>query len=133
MTVLVGLFGRVSKDPNLKENQKKFKEFKKLLKDKKYAEALQIGLNLLRKIPNHQDTLFMVGSIYYVQNKYKTAISYLDKSLEIGEYDVDALLLKAYAHQKLGENKRAIQCCTKIKEVDSKNKSVNQLLEELES
>jgi len=55
----------------------------------------------------------------------------LDKSLEIGEYDVDALLLKAYAHQKLGENKRAIQCCEKIQEVDSKNKSVLQLLEQL--
>ena len=133
MTVLVGLFSRTPKDPNLKENQKKFKEFKKLLKDKKYAEALKAGLNLLRKVPNHQDTLFMVGSIYYMKNMYKIAISYLDKSLEIGEYDVDALLLKAYAHQKLGENKRAIQCCTKIKEVDSKNKSVKQLLEELES
>jgi len=130
---LVGLFSKTPKDPNLKENQKKFKEFKKLLKDKKYAEALKSGLNLLRKAPHHQDTLFMVGSIYYMKNMYKTALSYLDKSLEIGEYDVDALLLKAYAHQKLGETKRIIQCCEKIREVDPKNKSVLQLLEELES
>ena len=73
----------------------------------------------------------MVGSIYYLKNKYKICISYLDRSLEIGEYDVDALLLKAYAHQKLGESKRAAGCCNKIFEVDSKNKSAKQLLFEL--
>jgi len=131
--ILVGLFSRTPKDPNLKENQKKFKEFKKLLKDKKYTEALKSGLELLRKVPNHQDSLFMVGSIYYMQKKYKTALSYLDRSLEIGEYDIDALLLKAYSHQKLGEKKRIIACCDKIKEVDPKNKPMKQLLEELES
>jgi len=128
---LVGLFSRTPKDPNLKNNIKKFKEFKKLVKDKKYAEALKSGTEFLRKVPNHHDALFMVGSIYYLKNKYRTAISYFDKSLEIGEYDVDVLLLKAYSHQKLSENKRAIQCCDKIKEIDPKNKSVQQLLGEL--
>jgi len=98
---LVGLFSRTPKDPDLKNNIKKYKEFKKLLKNKKYPEALKSGLELLRKAPNHHDALFMVGSIYYLDKKYKTALSYLDKSLEIGEYDVDALLLKAYSHQKL--------------------------------
>ena len=131
MIFLVGLFSRTPKDPNLKNNIKKFKEFKKLVKDKKYAEALKSGTEFLRKVPNHHDALFMVGSIYYLKNKYRTAISYFDKSLEIGEYDVDVLLLKAYSHQKLGENKRAIQCCEKIKEIDPKNKSVQQLLAEL--
>ncbi len=131
MIFLVGLFSRTPKDPNLKNNIKKFKEFKKLVKDKKYAEALKSGTEFLRKVPNHHDALFMVGSIYYLKNKYRTAISYFDKSLEIGEYDVDVLLLKAYSHQKLSENKRAIQCCDKIKEIDPKNKSVQQLLVEL--
>ncbi len=131
MIFLVGLFSRTPKDPNLKNNIKKFKEFKKLVKDKKYAEALKSGTEFLRKVPNHHDALFMVGSIYYLKNKYRTAISYFDKSLEIGEYDVDVLLLKAYSHQKLSENKRAIQCCDKIKEIDPKNKSVQQLLAEL--
>ncbi len=131
MTVLVGLFSRTPKDPELKNNVKKFKEFKKLLKDKKYEDALKVGIELLRKVPNHHDALFMVGGIYYLKNKYKTAISYLDRSLEIGAYDVDVLLLKAYSHQKLGENKRAIQCCEKIREVDPKNKSVSELLTQL--
>lgn len=131
MTTLVGLFSRTPKDPELKNNIKKFKEFKKLLKAKKYDESLKTGIELLKKVPNHHDALFMVGGIYYLKNKYKTAISYLDRSLEIGSYDVDVLLLKAYSHQKLGENKRAIQCCDKIREIDPKNKAVSELLKQL--
>lgn len=133
MTALVGLFSRTPKDNELKNNIKKFKEFKTLLKAKKYDESLKAGTELLKKVPNHHDALFMVGGIYYLKNKYKTAISYFEKSLDIGAYDVDVLLLKAYSHQKLGENKRAISCCEKILEVDPKNKSVSELWGQLNS
>jgi len=133
VNILVGLFSRTPKDPNLKKNSEKFKEFKKLAQQKKYAEALKSGTEYIRKVPNNHDALFTMGGIYYLKKKYKTAISYLDKSLEIGKYDVDALLLKAYSHQKLGENKRAIQCCKKIKEVDPKNKPASELLTQLNS
>ena len=128
---MTGLFSREPKDPQKKKNTKKLKEIKKLVKEKKYAEALKLGRDYLHKIPHNHDVLFTVGGIYYLQNKYKTAISYFEKALEIGTYDVDVLLLKAYSHQKLGENKRAIQCCEKIQEIDPKNKSVSNLLEEL--
>lgn len=133
MNILVGLFSRTPKDPNRKRNEEKFKEFKKLAKQKKYDDALKSGTEYIRKVPNNHDALFTMGGIYYLKKKYKTAISFLDKSLEIGAYDVDALILKAYSHQKLGENKRAIQCCKKIQEVDPKNKSVSELLTQLES
>ncbi len=133
MIILVGLFSKTPKNIELENNQKKFKKFKKLLKDKKYPESLKAGLSLIETAPNHHDALFMVGSIYYMDKKYKTALSYLDRSLEIGEYDIDALLLKAYSHQKLSENKHVISCCDKIREIDPKNKSVTQLLAELES
>ena len=133
MTVLVGLFSRTPKDPNQKRNQEKFKEFKKLAKQKKYDEALKSGTEYLRMVPNNHDALFTVGGIYYLKKKYKTAISHFDKALEIGSYDVDVLLLKAYSHQKLGENKRALQCCEKIQEVDPKNKAVTELLSQLNS
>jgi tetratricopeptide (TPR) repeat protein len=128
---MTGLFSREPKDPQKKKNTQKLKEIKKLVKEKKYAEALTSGTNYLRKVPHNHDVLFTVGGIYYLQNKHKTAILYFEKALEIGTYDVDVLLLKAYSHQKLGENKRAIQCCEKIKEIDPKNKSVSNLLEEL--
>ena len=128
---MTGLFSREPKDPQKKKNTQKLKEIKKLVKEKKYAEALKSGTNYLRKVPHNHDVLFTVGGIYYLQNKHNTAISYFEKALEIGTYDVDVLLLKAYSHQKLGENKRAIQCCEKIKEIDPKNKSVSNLLDEL--
>ena len=128
---MTGLFSRKPKDPQEKKNVQKLKEIKKLVKEKKYAEALKSGTDYLRKVPHNHDVLFTVGGIYYLQNKHKTAISYFEKALEIGTYDVDVLLLKAYSHQKLGENKRAIHCCEKIQEIDPKNKSVSNLLKEL--
>ena len=101
------------------------------MKEKKYAEALKSGTDYLDDVPNNHDVLFTVGGIFYLQNKHKVAISYFEKALEIGTYDVDVLLLKAYSHQKLGEYKQAMQCCKKIQEIDPRNKSVSDLLEEL--
>jgi len=126
---LVGLFSRTTKDLQQKENIEKFKEIKKLVKEKKYTAALKSGIEYLKTTPNHHDVLFIVGGIYYMKNNYKTAISYFDRSLEIGSHDIDVLLLKAYSHQKLGQNKRIIQCCDKIREIDPKNKAVSELLE----
>ena len=126
---MVGLFSRTTKDLQQKENIEKFKEIKKLVKEKKYTAALKSGIEYLKKTPNHHDVLFIVGGIYYMKNNYKTAISYFDRSLEIGSHDIDVLLLKAYSHQKLGQNKRVIQCCDKIREIDPKNKAVSELLE----
>ena len=128
---MVRLFSRTPKDSQQKENTQKFKELKKLVKEKKYASALKSGTEYLKKTPNHHDVLFIVGGIYYMKNKYKTAISYFDRSLEIGSHDIDVLLLKAYSHQKLDENKRVIQCCNKIQEIDPKNKEVSKLLKQL--
>ena len=133
MTVLVGLFSRAPKDPQKKKNVEKIKQIKKLVKEKNYSAALKSGKEYLEKVPNNPDVLFIMGGIYYMQNKFKTAISYFDKSLEIGAYDVEVLLLKAYSHQKLNENKRAAQCCEKIREVDPKNKAVAELLDQLDS
>ena len=130
---MVGLFSRTPEDLQIKENIQKFKEIKKLVKAKKYSDALKSGTEYLEKTPNHHDVLFIVGGIYYMKNNLNTAISYFDKSLEIGSHDIDVLLLKAYSHQKLGENKRAIQCCDKIREIDPKNKAVSELLEQLNS
>ena len=130
---MAGLFSRTPKDPQKKKNAEKIKEIKKLVKEKKYTEALKAGTAYLKKVPNNPDVLFTVGGVCYLKNKYKTAISYFDKALEIGSYDVDVLLLKAYAHQKLGENKSVVHCCQKIQEVDPKNKAVSELLKQLNS
>jgi tetratricopeptide (TPR) repeat protein len=133
VTILVGLFSRTPRDLQIKDNIQKFKELKKLVKEKKYTAALKLGTEYLEKNPNHHDVLFIVGGIHYMKNNHETAISYFDRSLEIGSHDLDVLFLKAYSHQKLGENKRVIQCCDKIREIDPKNKAVSELLEQLNS
>lgn len=128
---MTGLFSRSPKDPQLKKNVKTLREMKSLVRKKKYPEALKLGIAYLQKVPNNHDVLFTVGGIYYMKNQYRTAISYFDKALAIGSYDIDVLLLKAYSHQKLSENSQAVKCCKKIQEIDPKNKAVLALLAEL--
>ncbi len=130
---MTGLFSRSPKDPQLKKNIKTLKEVKRLVRKKQYPEALKLGTAYLQKVPNNHDVLFTVGGIYYMKNQYRTAISYFDKALAIGSYDIDVLLLKAYAHQKLSENSKAVKCCKKIQEIDPKNKAVLALLAELDT
>ena len=126
------MFGKNPKSSEIKPSQKK-KELRKLVKQKQYDAALKIGSEILQKIPQENDVLFIVGGIYYMKNKYRSAISYFEKALEIGTYDTDVLILKANSHYHLGEHKQAIQCCEKIKEIDSKNKAVSELLSKIKS
>lgn len=128
--VLTGLFGR--KDPQAEANRAGLKRFKELVRRCEYPAALRAGLEYLEKSPHNHDVLFTVGGIYYVQKKYRTAVSYLDRALDIGSYDTEALLLKAYSHQKLGEPRAAAACCEKIREVDPKNRQAAELLGQLD-
>lgn len=127
---MVGLF---SKNSEIKQISQKKKELRKLVKQKQYDAALKIGSEILQKIPEENDVLFIVGGIYYLKNKYKTAISYFEKSLEIATFDIEVLILKANSHYYLGEHKQTIQCCNKIREIDPKNKAVSELLSKIES
>lgn len=129
----MGLFSRGIKDPQKKKNTEKIKELRKLIKEKKYQQALKAGSEYLQKVPENHDVLFIVGGIHYMQKNYRHAISFFEKALEIGSYDTEVLMLKANAHYLLGETKRAIQCCERIREIDPKNKSVSELMEKINS
>ena len=130
---MVGLFNRGSENLEKKRNVEKIKQIKKLVKEKRYEQALKTGTEYLQKVPHNQDVLFIVGGLYYMKNKHKSAISYFEKALEIGQYDTEVLLLKANSHFQLGETKKVMECCEKIKEIDPKNKAVQELLEKIES
>ena len=130
---LVGRFGLGSKDPAKKSISKKKKELRKLVKAKKYDSALRIGSEILQKNPDENDVLFIIGGIYYMKTKYRTAISYFEKSLEIATHDVEVLILNANSNFRLGNFKQAIICCETIKEIDPKNKAVEDLLEKIKS
>ena len=130
---MVGFFTKTPEEIAFKKNIEQFKKFKKLVKGKKYPEALKLGLDYLEKVPYNHDALFTIGGIYYLKNKYRTAISFFDRALETGDSDVEVLLMKAYSHQKLQENKIALDCCKKIQVLDPKNKPLSNLLSELNS
>jgi tetratricopeptide (TPR) repeat protein len=130
---LVGLFGFGSKDPKKKSISKKKKELRKLVKEKKYDSALRIGSEILKKNSDENDVLFIIGGIYYMKGKYRTAISYFEKSLEIATHDVEVLILNANSYFRLGNFNQAIICCDTIKDIDPKNKGVIELLEKIES
>ena len=107
------------------------KEFKRLVREKRYDQALRLGSEYLSKVPINPDVLFTIGGIHYMRNKHRTAISYFDRALEIGSYDTEVLLLKAYSHQRLGEPDAAIYCCKKIQEVDPDSKAAAELLRQM--
>ena len=102
-----------------------------ITEQKKYENALRIGQQIIEKTPHDNDVLFIVGSIYYMKNKPKTAISFFDKALDIGEYDTQVLLLKANSHFQLGDTVKCKFCCDKILEIDPKNKGVKELQEKM--
>lgn len=130
---MVGLFSKNPENSEIKQTRQKKKELRKLVKQKQYDAALKIASEILQKIPEENDVLFIVGGIHYMKNRYKDAITYFDKALEIATYDAEVLTLKAHSHYHLGEKKQAISCCNKIKEIDPKNKAVAELLSKIES
>jgi tetratricopeptide (TPR) repeat protein len=129
---LVGLFGFGSKNTDKKNIIKKKKDLKKLVKEKKYDSALKIGTEILKKNPDENDVLFIMGGIYYLRGKYRTAINYFEKSLQIATHDVEVLILNANSYYRLGNLKQAKSCCDTIKEIDPNNKDVKELMEKID-
>ncbi|QLH11357.1 tetratricopeptide repeat protein [Nitrosarchaeum sp. AC2] len=125
---MTGLF---STNPKIQEIHNMRKQLRKLVKQKQHNDALKLGLEILQKAPYEQNVLFIVGGMYYMKNQYKTAMPYFEKALDIGAYDVEVLTLKANSHYFLGEPKKALVCCEKIKEIDPKNKTVAELLSKI--
>lgn len=123
--------GFFSTNPKIQEIHNMRKQLRKLVKQKQHNDALKLGLEILQKAPYEQNVLFIVGGIYYIKNQYKTAMPYFEKALDIGAYDVEVLTLKANSHYFLGEPKKALACCEKIKEIDPKNKAVAELLSKI--
>ena len=68
-----------------------------------------------------------------MKGKYRTAITYFEKSLEIATHDVEVLILEANSYFRLGNFTKALSCCNKIKEIDPKNKAVKELTEKIEA
>ena len=117
---MVGLF-------NKNKPQQKLRKF---IKEKKYGEALKYSVNLEKdeKYRNDTDIAFIIGTIHFLKGDIQKTLSYMNKVLEIAEYDIDALVLKASILADMKNKKGAMECCDKIKEIDPKNTTMQKIL-----
>ena len=117
---MVGLF-------NKNKPQQKLRKF---VKKKKYAEALKYSVNLEKdeKYRNDTDIAFIIGTIHFLKGDIEKTLSYMNKVLEIAEYDIDALVLKASILADMKNKKGVMECCDKIKEIDPKNTTMQKIL-----
>ena len=100
-------------------------------REKKYNEALEYGHGIEKKLEHDPDIAFIIGTIYYIQGDPEKTLEYMDKTLEIGMFDLDALAIKASVYLNLKNKEKVIECCNKIKELDPKNKSLIEIEDEL--
>ena len=108
------------------------RRLRKLVKQKKYDDALKYGHDIEKTLEHDPDIAFILGTIYFIKGNSQKTLYYMDKTLEIGEYDIDALSIKASVHIHQKNTTKAEQSCEKIREIDSKNKSLQEIEDELE-
>ena len=80
------------------------RKLRKLVKEKKYDEALEYGHEIEKTLVHDPDISFIIGTIYFILGNAEKTILYMDKTLEIGQYDIDALSV-SYTHLTLPTNR----------------------------
>ena len=70
--------------------------------------------------------------MYYILRDENKTLHYIEKVLNIDEYDIEALSLKLRVYQFLKDDDTVIDCCKKILSVDSENHEVKDILDQLE-
>jgi len=108
------------------------RKLRKLVKEKKYDEALQYGHEIEKSLEHDPDISFIIGTIYFIVGDAQKTISYMNKTLEIGQFDIDALSIKASVFLNQKKKSDVIQCCEKIREIDPKNRALKEIEHELE-
>ena len=108
------------------------RKLRKLINEGEYEQAIEFGNELEEKFSADPDFLFIMGSMFYMLKDEKNSLHYINRVLEINEYDVEALSLKLRIHQFLKNDEIVINCCKKILKVDSDNFEVREILESLE-
>jgi len=108
------------------------RKLRKLIKEGEFEEAIALGNSMEEKYQYDPDFVVIMASIFYILQDPKKTLRYLERVLEINEYDTEALGLKLRVHQHFKENTKVIECCKKILEVDSDAYDVRAILNELE-
>ena len=108
------------------------RKLRKLIKEGDFDEAIALGNSMEAKYQYAPDFIIIMASVLDILQDPKKTLQYIDRVLEINEYDTDALGLKLRVHQHFQENLKVIECCKKILEVNSDAYEVRIILNELE-
>ncbi|OSS42722.1 hypothetical protein DESAMIL20_342 [Desulfurella amilsii] len=79
-------------------------------------------LKILEKSQKNAKIFFLFAKTYNAKNYYKQAIDYYRKTLELENYNVEALLGLANCYEKIGLKNTAIKVYYEVLEWDSNNK-----------
>lgn len=109
------------------------RKLRKLVHDGDYAEAIEFGKSIESKHAKDTDFLFIMGSIFYILEDGKNALSYFDRVLQINDNDTEALFLSANIHYHLNNLEIVKQNCEKVLRIDSEHKGAKELLEKSET
>ena len=107
------------------------RKLRKFVKEKKFDEALKYGHEIEKSLEHDPDISFIIGTIYFILGNPEKTIFYMNKTLEIGQYDIDALSIKASVFLNLKNKSGARKCCEKIRDIDPKNKALKEIETEL--
>ena len=108
------------------------RKLRKFIEDGEYEQAIQFANTIEEKFSKDPDFFFLMGSMYYILQDEKKALHYIEKVLDIDEYDIEALSLKLRIYQFLKEDDKVIDCCKKILKIDYENYEVKDILDQLE-
>ena len=101
------------------------RRLRKLIKQKKYDEALEYGHEIEKNLDHDPDVAFIIGTVYFMKGDIKNTLAYMNKTLEVGEYDIDALSIKASVYLHLKKTAQVKECCEKIKEIEDELKKID--------
>lgn len=87
------------------------RRLRKMVQKGEYAEALQFGRSIESEYIEDHDFLFIMGSIHYIMETPRDAVSYLDRAVSLQPNDIEALMLMTNAHLSLGQRQEAASCC----------------------
>jgi len=109
------------------------RRLKKLIREGEYVEAIEFGNSLESKFSDDPDFMFIMGGVYVILEDPKKALPYYEKAVQLDNTDVETLKIKTDVHLTLQQKDKAIECCTRILELEPKNYEAKELLEELEN
>ena len=108
------------------------RKIRKLIKEGEYEKAIQFGKSLDSEYSDDHDFMFIMGSVYFLVDDPKKALTYFEKAFQLNQNDIETLRLKTNVHLALEQKSEAIDCCENILKIDPKNHEAHDLLDELE-